>query len=90
MQNANAEQVRVITTDARLFEGTLEGFDNSTNIVLSSCVEHITYDDDEENQSISLGIYLMRGGNVACIGETEGEVDFTKIKAKLKGTKNPL
>ncbi|RLV85598.1 U6 snRNA-associated Sm-like protein LSm8 [Meyerozyma sp. JA9] len=87
----NAEPVRVITTDARLFEGILEGFDNSTNIILSSCYEHIIYEDEkEENQSIPLGVYFMRGGNVVCIGETSGEVDFSKMKRTLKGTKNPL
>ncbi|KAL7664891.1 U6 snRNA-associated Sm-like protein LSm8 [[Candida] zeylanoides] len=89
------KKVRIISTDARLFEGILQGFDSSTNIIVSGCIERVIYpeDDDEENQEIPLGLYVMRGGNVVCIGEVDDavELDWSAIRgAELKDTKNPL
>lgn len=82
----------MITTDGRLFEGNLECFDHSTNLVISQTVEWIVHA-DEENEGLPLGVYLLRGGNVVCVGEvdeTEG-IDWMSVKgADLKGTKNPL
>lgn len=85
----------MITTDARLFEGTLQGFDNSTNIIINNCIERLIYaEEEEENQEIPLGLYLMRGGSIVCIGEVDDldtDIDWMKIKGEtLKGTKNPL
>lgn len=62
---------------------------------MSGCIERVIYpdDDDEENQEIPLGLYVMRGGNVVCIGEVDDavEIDWRSIRgAELKGTKNPL
>ncbi|CAK7894921.1 U6 snRNA-associated Sm-like protein LSm8 [[Candida] anglica] len=88
------KKVRIISTDARLFEGTLQGFDNSTNIIVSNCIERIIYpESDEETQEIPMGLYLLRGGNIVCIGEVEDPdpVDWSTIHGDdLKGTKNPL
>ncbi|KAG2734430.1 hypothetical protein G9P44_002436 [Scheffersomyces stipitis] len=89
------KKVRVITTDARLFEGTLSGFDKSTNIILNNCVERIIYSEseNEENEELPLGLYLLRGGTIVCIGEIDEEslVDWSTVKGdRLKGTKNPL
>ncbi|KAK6461547.1 hypothetical protein DFJ63DRAFT_185137 [Scheffersomyces coipomensis] len=90
------KRVRVISTDARLFEGILQGYDKSTNIILSDCIERIIYPEpEEENQEIPMGLYLMRGGNIVCVGEVDeqqdDELDWMKIKGEnLKGTKNPL
>lgn len=85
----------MISTDARLFEGILQGYDNSTNVIISDCIELVIYEEDEgeENQQIPLGLYVMRGGNIVCIGEVdESEViDWSSIHgSELKGTKNPL
>lgn len=79
-----------------MFEGVLQGFDNSTNIIISSCIERIIYPEkEEENQEIPLGLYVMRGGNIVCVGEIDTEadeqVDWKTLKgADLKNTKNPL
>lgn len=84
--------MRVITTDSRLFEGTLVCFDHSTNIVIANTVEVIVYP-DEENQTLLLGVYLLRGGNVVCVGEVDEEIDFSWMDVhgeELKSTKNPL
>ena len=86
----------VITTDARSFVGTLEGYDKSTNILLSNCIERIIYpEEDEENQEVPLGLYLLRGGNVVCVGEIDADldskIDWLKVQGSvLKDTKNPL
>ncbi|EGW32249.1 uncharacterized protein SPAPADRAFT_50817 [Spathaspora passalidarum NRRL Y-27907] len=92
------KKVHVITADARFFEGVLQGYDNSTNIILQDCIERILYseeDVDEENQEIPLGLYIIRGGEVACVGEIDpakyATIDWSTLKAStLKTTKNPL
>ncbi|KAM9899290.1 hypothetical protein OXX80_006957 [Metschnikowia pulcherrima] len=86
------KKVRVITTDARLFEGTLSSFDHSTNIILSDTIERVIYPDGE-NQMLSLGVYLLRGGSVVCVGEVDelADIDWMEIHGEdLKDTKNPL
>lgn len=67
-------------------------FDHSTNIVIANTVEVIVYP-DEENQTLLLGVYLLRGGNVVCVGEVDEEIDFSWMDVhgeELKSTKNPL
>ncbi|OBA20234.1 Sm-like ribonucleo protein [Metschnikowia bicuspidata var. bicuspidata NRRL YB-4993] len=86
------KKVRVVTTDARLFEGTLSSFDHSTNVILSDTIERIIYP-NEENQMLLLGVYLLRGGSVVCVGEVDelADIDWMTINGEeLKGTKNPL
>ncbi|KAG7664358.1 lsm8 [[Candida] subhashii] len=90
-------EIQVITSDARFFEGTLQGYDKSTNIILGNCIERILYseEENEDNQVIPLGVYIMRGGEIVCIGEVDEDkyksIDWMMIKAEpLKGTKNPL
>lgn len=85
-------RVRVITTDGRLFEGILESFDHSTNIIISNTLELLVYPDGE-NQIIPLGVYLLRGGNVVCIGEVDTSIETEWMAVhgcQLKSTKNPL
>ncbi|RCK64779.1 U6 snRNA-associated Sm-like protein LSm8 [Candida viswanathii] len=94
------KKVHVITSDARFFEGILEGYDKSTNIILSNCIERIIYSPDDEdaedtNQEIPLGVYIMRGNEVVCIGEIDdelyGAINWQTLKGQpLKSTKNPL
>lgn len=46
----------------------------------------------EDAQEIELGVYVIRGDSVVCVGEIESKVDWTTINTacELKGTKNPL
>lgn len=82
--------MRIITTDGRLFEGKLELYDHSSNVLISNTNECLVYPDGE-NQVIPLGGYLLRGDTVVCVGECEGAVDWMAIKGNLlKTTKNPL
>ncbi|KAI5956304.1 lsm8 [Candida jiufengensis] len=91
------KKVHVITTDARYFEGVLEGFDRNTNIVLSNTIERIIYtiEENEENEEIPSGINIMRGNEIVCIGKIDDELynetNWKKLKGSpLKSTKNPL
>lgn len=83
--------MRVITTDARLLEGVLAGFDKSTNVILLKCSEWVI-GGGVEAQEIELGVYVVRGDSVVCVGEVENKVDWASVNAvaELKGTKNPL
>ncbi len=86
--------MKVITTDGRLFIGTLEGYDQTINLVLSATIERL-FHPDEPKTDISLGALCLRGDQVVCVGlvdeEAETIVDYSKVFAeKLKSTKNPL
>ncbi|ODQ81633.1 hypothetical protein BABINDRAFT_159899 [Babjeviella inositovora NRRL Y-12698] len=88
------QKVVVITTDGRLFIGLLKGYDNSTNIILASSFERIIHPDDSP-ESIDLGLYMIRGDTVVCIGEVDVEIEddtkWDEIRGEaLKSTKNPL
>ncbi|KAI0461343.1 hypothetical protein LJB42_001011 [Komagataella kurtzmanii] len=76
--------VRVITSDGKLITGILLGFDVSTNIILEKAQErvfHLT----EETQTIDLGLFLLRGNNVVCIGLVDEEEEETMNWASLHG-----
>lgn len=76
--------VSVITNDGRNFIGTLRSFDQKTNIILSECQERV-YIPNKEVIVDALGIYFIRGDNVAIIAEIdanlEAGIDYSKIKA---------
>ena len=65
---------------------------------LSNCIERIIYskdDEEEENQEIPLGVYIMRGNEIVCVGEIDDElyksINWETLKGHaLKSTKNPL
>ncbi|KAI5949091.1 lsm8 [Candida theae] len=92
------KKVHVITTDARFFEGVLEGFDKNTNIILSNSIERIIYpahESDETNEAIPSGVNILRGNEIVCIGEIDdvlhAKINWLEMKGSpLKTTKNPL
>lgn len=52
------------------------------------CIERIV---GPEYQQLEMGVYMIRGTNVVCIGAVERDVKWEEVKGdKLKGTKNPL
>ncbi|KAK9459783.1 LSM8 Lsm protein-like protein [Lipomyces oligophaga] len=86
--------VLIITSDGRLFTGTLEGFDQTTNLILSDTKERIIHD-DEPTEVIDLGVYLLRGTSVVLCGlvdtELDDSIDWTKVRgSKLHTIKNSL
>ncbi|KAF2077244.1 hypothetical protein CYY_001433 [Polysphondylium violaceum] len=67
------KQVLVLTADGRNIIGTLRGIDQTINIILEKCVERMY--SDEGVQEINLGVHIIRGDDVAVIGEIDQELD---------------
>lgn len=68
------EQVLIITSDGRTLTGVLCGVDQATNVILSEAEERI-FTTGEKVQLEALGLYLLRGENIAIIGEVDKEID---------------
>eukprot|EP00434_Breviolum_minutum_P003347 symbB.v1.2.002943.t1/scaffold163.1/size290254/5 len=72
-------QISVVTNDGRLFVGTLRGFDQSSNVVLSDCQEGVpeerVFDTEKGVEQVVLGLYVIRGDNLAVVGEVDEEID---------------
>ncbi|EIW68877.1 U6 snRNA-associated Sm-like protein LSm8 [Tremella mesenterica] len=79
--------VQVILYDGRVIVGKLRGYDPRTNLILSDCVER-EYS-LEGVEMVPLGLYMIKGDNVAIIGEMDedkdGSIDYTEIKAEPLG-----
>ncbi|KAK9456069.1 hypothetical protein V1511DRAFT_496438 [Dipodascopsis uninucleata] len=85
--------VTVITSDGRLFIGTLQGFDQTTNLILQSAKERIIVPDNA-TETLDLGLYLLRGESVVLCGlvddEIEASIDWEKVRGmKLKEARLP-
>ncbi|ORY79887.1 hypothetical protein BCR37DRAFT_349310 [Protomyces lactucae-debilis] len=85
------EHIVVITADGRTLTGLLCGFDQTTNLIISDTEERI-FSPEETVQVEPLGLYLLRGENVAIIGEVdpalEQSIDWEKVKGNpIKETK---
>ncbi|RIB04679.1 U6 snRNA-associated Sm-like protein LSm8 [Gigaspora rosea] len=76
--------VEVITSDGRVIVGTFKGFDQTTNVILSSCHERV-FSETEGVETLPLGLYIIRGDNIVLIGEIDLErdasVDLSEIRA---------
>jgi U6 snRNA-associated Sm-like protein LSm8 len=76
--------VTVITCDGRNIVGLMLGFDQTINVILQDCHERV-YSLDEGVQQVPLGLYIVRGDNVAVIGEVDEDmelaVDLSKVRA---------
>jgi len=70
--------INVITCDGRNIIGVLRGFDQTINVILAESYERIL-SPSEPSQRIDLGLYLIRGENVAVIGEMSEDRD-TQLK----------
>ncbi|KAL5267634.1 hypothetical protein ACHWQZ_G004618 [Mnemiopsis leidyi] len=58
----------VATGDGRIIVGTLKGFDQTINLVLEDAHERI-FSHTQGVEQVPLGLYLIRGDNVACDSE---------------------
>merc|ERR1712002_108324 len=77
-------KVEIITNDGRVVVGILKGLDQVVNVVLANTEERVFTSDGIDKQP--LGLYLIRGDNVAIVGavdeNTELGMDFSSIKAQ--------
>lgn len=66
--------VNIVTADGRIIIGTLRGFDQAINIILDESHERVFSSTDGVEQ-VLLGLYIIRGDNVALIGEIDEDLD---------------
>eukprot|EP00968_Pinguiococcus_pyrenoidosus_P007101 scaffold470_cov257-Pinguiococcus_pyrenoidosus.AAC.16 len=66
-------------------QGNLRGYDQTTNLILENCHERI-FAPDEGVEEVPLGLYIIRGDNVAVIGELDEAMsqalDLSAIRAQ--------
>ncbi|KAI8819211.1 n-alpha-acetyltransferase 38, NatC auxiliary subunit-like protein [Fimicolochytrium jonesii] len=77
--------VSVLTADGRVILGTLRGFDQTTNLILSNSTERVFGGEDGVEQ-VPLGLYIIRGDNIAAIGsvdqERDAEIEWDSVQAQ--------
>lgn len=77
--------VSVITNDGRQIVGTLKGFDQTINLILDESHERV-YSTVTGVEQVVLGLYIIRGDNIAIIGEvdddTDSALDLPNIRAE--------
>lgn len=77
--------VSIITADGRIIVGTLKGFDQTINLILDESHERV-YSTSQGVEQVILGLYIIRGDNVAVIGEIDEDsdksLDFQNIRAE--------
>ncbi|XP_076447751.1 U6 snRNA-associated Sm-like protein LSm8 [Babylonia areolata] len=77
--------VSIVTADGRIIVGTLKGFDQTINLILDESHERV-FSTSQGMEQVILGLYIVRGDNVAVIGEvddeTDSRVDFDNIRAE--------
>mmetsp|Transcript_444 Transcript_444/g.432 ORF Transcript_444/g.432 Transcript_444/m.432 type:complete len:98 (+) Transcript_444:141-434(+) len=79
----NDKPVVVVTCDGRLIMGTLAGYDQLQNLILKGSEERVYSGTDSEVEVVPLGLYVIRGDNVAVIADTrEEENDWEKQPAR--------
>ncbi|KAG9127689.1 hypothetical protein FRC07_010762 [Ceratobasidium sp. 392] len=78
-------KVLLVLQDGRAIVGTLVGFDQRSNVVLSDSVERI-YSMEEGVEEVPLGLYLVKGDMIVLIGELDAaidsETDLSTIRAE--------
>ena len=88
VENLIGHFVQIISIEGRIFIGELNSYDQLMNIVLKNCIERI-FSIDKGVREEKMGLYMLRGDNVAIISEynlnKEKSTDYSKIKSeKLK------
>lgn len=77
-------RVLLVLQDGRTIVGTLVGFDQKSNVVLSDSKERI-FSADEGVEEVPLGLYLVKGDMIILIGELDeamdASVDLSTIRA---------
>lgn len=66
--------VSIVTNDGRVIVGMLKGFDQTINLILDESHERV-YSTSTGIEQVILGLYIVRGDNVAIIGEIDDDLD---------------
>ncbi|XP_034942969.1 U6 snRNA-associated Sm-like protein LSm8 [Chelonus insularis] len=75
--------VSIITSDGRNFIGTLKGFDQTINLILDESHERV-YSLTQGVEQVVLGLHIIRGDNVAIVGELDDELDSQLDLASIR------
>ena len=67
-------KVHVSTVDGKILEGVLQGIDLQCNLILSKCIERL-FSTEIGVETQEHGLFLVRGDNIATIGDIDEEVD---------------
>lgn len=77
--------VEIVTADGRVIVGTLRGFDQTINLILDESQERV-FSTTGGVETVQLGLYIIRGDNVAIIGEVDEDIDkqldFHELRAE--------
>lgn len=76
-------RVTVITNDGRNIVGTMLGFDQVCNVILEQSQERL-FVNDNPVQLVQLGLYIIRGDNIAVVGDIDAEKDNKMEWEKVK------
>ncbi|KAK9450176.1 uncharacterized protein V1518DRAFT_413169 [Limtongia smithiae] len=76
--------VLVITADGRLFTGMLQGYDQTTNLILEHTQERVVTP-DAPTEIMDLGLYLVRGESVVLCGLVDNTMDEAIDWDKVRG-----
>lgn len=71
----NDQTVNVITSDGKVLVGTLKGIDSGTNIILDDSHERV-FSNDQGVEKHPMGLCVIRGENVAVIGQVDRDIDL--------------
>lgn len=82
-ETCNDQTVSIVTSDGKVLVGTLKGIDNGTNVILDDSHERV-FSTERGVEKHQLGLCLIRGENVAVIGQVDRDVD---LKLNLAGCK---
>eukprot|EP00882_Tetradesmus_deserticola_P012983 GHRQ01013765.1.p1 GENE.GHRQ01013765.1~~GHRQ01013765.1.p1 ORF type:complete len:102 (+),score=34.80 GHRQ01013765.1:318-623(+) len=78
------EVIEVITNDGRVVKGILRGYDQVNNLIIQDCCE-LVFSTTSGVQMAEMGLQLIRGDNVAVIGEVDEELydslDLNSLRA---------
>ncbi|XP_033127384.1 U6 snRNA-associated Sm-like protein LSm8 [Anneissia japonica] len=75
--------VSVITNDGRVIVGTLKGFDQTVNLILDESHERV-FSSAQGVEQVLLGLYIIRGDNIAVIGEIDDETDSSMDMSNIR------
>ncbi|KAL4456196.1 hypothetical protein ABPG74_014157 [Tetrahymena malaccensis] len=68
------KKIQIVTTDGKVLIGVLKGLDQALNSILSDCVERV-FSSENNTKAVKHGLYLLRGDNIAVLGEIDEELE---------------
>ena len=84
------KEVCAVCADGRLYDGVLKLMDQTTNVIMEGCKE-VVYSKDGQYIELEMGTFLLRGENIAFIGEINTSLKQSLPLKTIKGCNiNPI